>query len=310
MRVAVIGASGYIGTSTVARLRGQGFDVVEVSAPRLYADFDASDRAIVQILAHRYSRELKALAGVDVVVNAAGLPEAGSGGSAALFGANALLPGLLARSASELGVRRIVHISSAAVQGRAPVLDETVAASPFSPYSRSKALGECLIFACAQDGLEVAILRPTSVHSSERSMTRRLARLARSPLSTVAGAGSRPTPQVLLTNVAAAVALLVEHPSVPPTPVLQPWEGMTTGGLLRLLGLGRQPRRMPDYLAESLVAGARAVGQVSSAILAEARRLEMLLFGQPQKRGWLDQHLRPEAQMDEWRNMARDIRFT
>lgn len=313
MRVAVLGASGFIGASTVTRLRDHGLDVTEVSAPRLQAaaDLDAGDTTLVRELAQRHSEDLKALVGADVVVNAAGLPDAGSRGSPALFGANALLPGLLAQAAAERGVRRMVHISSAAVHGPAPVLDETAATSPFSPYSRSKALGESFAVACAQDRLELAILRPTSVHSSERSLTRGLARLAGSHFSAVAGDGSRPTPQVLLQNVAAAVVLLVEHPLVPPTPVLQPWEGVTTSGLLRLLGLGREPRRLPDFLAQSLVAGARGAGRVSSVFLAHARRLEMLLFGQPQRRGWLD-HLCPpcEGLIDDWRRMAHEIRFS
>lgn len=312
MRVAVIGASGFVGSGAVAHLRGHGLDVAEVRAPRLLATADPSrdDVGLFRVLAQLHRDDLRALIGADVLVNAAGLPDSGSPGSSKLFGANALLPGLLAHAASERGVRRMVHVSSAAVLGRSSVLDEAVDVRPFSAYSRSKAMGESLATTCAGDRLELAILRPTSVHSCERSVTRGLARLARSPFSAVAGSGSRPTPQVLLGNVSAAVGVLVEHPCVPPTPVLQPWEGITTGGLLRLLGLGREPQRLPDALARSLVVGARAAGRLSSTLLAYARRLEMLLLGQPQEGGWLDQHLLPVAGIDDWQRMAHDIRLS
>ena len=83
-----------------------------------------------------------AFAGVQVVVNAAGLATPGGTDSPALRGANALLPLVVADAADAAGVQRFVHLSSAAVQGHRPFLDESSHVQPFSAYSRSKALGE------------------------------------------------------------------------------------------------------------------------------------------------------------------------
>lgn len=87
-----------------------------------------------------------AFAGAHVIVNAAGLAAPNMQDLPALVGANALLPAVIAIAAQRTGVRRMIHLSSAAVQGAKPVLDATEYTEPFSAYSFSKALGEeCLL---------------------------------------------------------------------------------------------------------------------------------------------------------------------
>ena len=103
-----------------------------------------------------------------------------------------LAAGACWRGASPVDAR-LVHISSAAVQGRRPTLDETAEAEPFSPYSASKALGEAVVTGRRRHGVLPAHL---GARPRPRQSPAALARLCASPLASVAGSGDRPTPQV------------------------------------------------------------------------------------------------------------------
>lgn len=305
--VAVLGSSGFVGAAVTAELRERGVEVRPLAAPRLrwppghpYRMGSLPDR----VLPASVDRLARQLSGVHLVVNAAGLPDGNAGLSPRLYGANALLPTLVARACSLAGVDRLVHLSSAAVQGGEPdaPLDETSATSPFSPYSHSKALGESLLL--AEPAPERVLLRSTWVHDHGRAQTRALVRLARSPASCVAGAGSAPTPQVLIGDVAASAAHLALARGPVPGIVLQPHNGMTTGLLLRLLG-GHEPRHLPQWAVRAAVPALRGYGQLGRRPHAHARRIEMLLFGRSQVRGWLaEQGLAPALNPEAWRRLG------
>jgi nucleoside-diphosphate-sugar epimerase len=239
----------------------------------------------------------ESLEGCDVVVNAAGVATA-TGHGDSLFGANALLPGLLVAVAPSNA--RFVHVSSAAVQGRLRVLNETEERAPFSPYSLSKSLGEQVVLATRPGAV---CYRPTSVHGPGRDVTRSLVRVLKSPLASVAGTGELPSPQVRVENVGDAVALLATTEEAPPRVVLHPSEGMTTGNLVRILG-GREPLRMPWGLARAAVAVAFFVGRAVPASAGVARRLEMLWFGQGQGPSWLSERWSPDKGIDSWKELT------
>jgi UDP-glucose 4-epimerase len=283
-RVAVIGGTGFIGRTVVSSLRDRGHQVTSVPAPRL-----STAARSVEALEHAAGEsahvdELReGLRGHDVVINAAGCSEATAAAGDGLFGANALLPVVIYQAASRSAVDRYIHISSAAVQGRRPVLDETASWAPFSPYSHSKALAERALIRRPR----VCLFRPTSVHGVDRAVTRSLARLARSPLGSVAGEGTRPTPQVLVDDVGEAITWLVAASEPLPAVVLQPWSGMTTAGLLQALAR-RSPRHVPMPVARATLRALRLVGMLRPEARGVARRVEMLWLGQAQAPGWLD----------------------
>jgi UDP-glucose 4-epimerase len=259
--VAVLGASGFVGSHVVMSLTERGVDVRPVRAPRLDATSRTAEGLMIELsrpdVVAETERLRAELADAVAVVNAAGLAHA-TGAGDDLFGANALLPAVVAEAAPA-GIR-LVHVSSAAVQGRMDPLDETSQRAPFSPYSTSKALGEEL----AGSRAGTVCFRPTSV----------------------AGRGEGPTPQVLVENVADAVAHVALMQQAPPGIVLQPWEGLTVGGLARDFG-GREPRHVWPWLARLVVLLMGGVGAVFSPAAGVARRLEMLWFGQRQVAGWL-----------------------
>ena len=173
VRIAVIGASGFVGSAVVEAARGAGHTVLALRAPRLVAARTCGHQAAVDDLAVQ-------VAGVDVVVNCAGNPDASATRPEDLEAPNSVLPGVVGRAARRAGVPRYVHVSSAVVQGRRPVLDSSAATDPFSPYAESKIAGE---LAARAEGPELTtVYRPPSVHAPTRRVTRQLSAVARSPL--------------------------------------------------------------------------------------------------------------------------------
>lgn len=289
MTIAVVGASGFVGSAIVEHCRAAGVPVAGVSAPRILA---ASGRGTVPTSAARWrasrGRAFEALcltlAPYDVVINAAGLARPDAPDDPVLFGANAVLPTVVAQAAASAGVRRLVHVSTAAVQGRMEPLDETSRLCPLSPYAVSKAEGERALLEGGADGSsgpppEVVVYRPTSIHAAARAVTRELARTTRVlPMVPVAGRGDRPVPVALVENVAAGVLFAASMPA-PPSIVLHPWEGLTTRRLLELFGARRIVAlpSQPVEVALELLSRA-AVGW--PAVSARGRRLELVLQGQ------------------------------
>lgn len=284
-RVALVGSTGFVGTAVREALDRRGCEIVAVSAPRLRADERTAHELIA--LARTLAAEVD-LAGCDVVVNAAGDPDASSLDHDALIGANGLLPAVLLLAAAAGGARRFVHVSSAVVQNDVAVLDESEDLRPFSAYSASKVLGEETVRALAPEtGIEVVRYRPPSVHAAGRRVTRMIARIASSPAASVARPGTQATPQALLPNVGDAVAFLATTEQTPPPVVVHPWEGVSVAGLMRDLSGGREPRRLPRSMARAGVAAAKQAGRLHRPTAANARRVELLWMGQVQAESWL-----------------------
>ena len=287
LRWGVLGASGFIGSATAADLRSRGFEVVEIAAPRLSMP-SASDGRLVAETAASAPETLalsRALRGVDIVVNAAGLATPDAPDSPALYGANALLPAVVVTAAGWAGVQRVVHLSSAAVQGRRKILDDSAETEPFSAYSRAKALGEQAALAAAQDrSTDLVIIRATSVQGEGRGTTDTLQRIARSPLASVAAPGTQPTVVSSLSGLTAFIHAVGVGNCPMRQIVVQPWEGHSVSDVLRRAG-GKEPRVLPRWFCSGCLALGRAVSRWLPETAGLVRRIELMWMGQAQQEG-------------------------
>lgn len=305
-RVILLGASGFVGGAVALALADEACEVVCVPAPRLIGRAeqdlgtslpeDASGR---RLLAHH-------ITGAAVVINCAGDPDASSRNETGLLSANAAVPGLVADVVAEVGCPRFIHVSSAVVQGRRPVLDESREYDVVSAYGRSKMMGELEVLRRAPAA--TVIYRPPSVHSPSRRVTRSIARLARTPLATVASPASAHSPQAHIDNVASAISHLALTPSVPPPVVIHPWEGLTTSALLRLLG-SREPSVLPRRFAVAVAKLLTRLGAKCEVLAPTARRIEIIWLGQEQAESWLSvDGWKPAAEPGPWQLMGSELR--
>lgn len=301
VRWVLYGASGFVGSAIAAALPPDA-TLVPRPAPRLLQTSPELAN-ITRNARRRAERIADDLRDGDIVINAAGLAAPGQAMTPAILGANALLPATLSFASASARAARFIHISSAAVQGRT-TLDSRARWEPESAYAQSKALAEQAILELNPH--QSVIHRATSVQGPGRRVTASLQRLARSPIQSVTAApGNAPTPQVHVSQLVEAVRVLVTADN-PPKITLQPNEGFTTYTFLRLLG-GRPPRLVPTPLARLAVsAGLTCSTRARSSLMwSTARRAEMLLFGQAQESGWLDENA-PQLTVrhQDWKHLA------
>lgn len=304
----VLGATGFVGSAITTALQTKNIAVTPVSTPRLASPATTVHHLIehAQRLESVIDYLADSFAGADIVVNAAGLAAPDQTHQQSLTGANALLPVLVALAAHRTGVRRVIHISSASVQGDAPVLDESIRTAPFSAYSLSKALGESALYRLRSQwdteshAPQLTVLRATSVMGSGRRTTRLLAKFASSMFSSVAGDGTAPTPVTSVKALAQFAVAVGEFPEPLPAVILQPWEGATTGSVLRDAGR-RNPLQLPPFLCRAVIDGGFWVsGLANNRFNGAIRRLEVTWFGQRQVPGWAHENgVIPEPNVQE-----------
>lgn len=323
---AVVGASGFVGKGIIDALKGLGnSEVRSIKAPRLFSHAITTAHSVLEVLRtdlvvrDAVEELVSAFRGVDVVVNAAGVAAPNAAASKQLFGANSLLPLVIAEAARRAGVAKFIHLSSAAVQGNKDSLDESASVNPFSPYSQSKALAEQTleIWRNAQSGedtsqpnssLKVVVIRATSVQGSGRKTSNVLARIANSRLASVAKPGTQPSVVSSLQGLSEFVKTVGIYPGTVPPILIQPWEGASALEILELAGDGRTPLKIPRSLARVGVSSLKMFGRLHPGLIGIARRLEVMWFGQDQVPGWaVDNGLVPKPIYGPTDNLRRTL---
>jgi len=189
VKIAVTGASGFIGRNVVASLAGRGVEVVPIRRP-----FVA--RPLVD-----------AFHDASAVVHLAGLVSAV--GERDFWSANVDATRIVAHAAREAGVR-LVHISSLAAAGPAPASaprSEDAPCEPITAYGRSKLAGERVLHDTA--GLRWIALRPGVVYGPEDRAMLPLFRMARRGLLPLVGRAGAAYTVIHVADLVRAVAAAI-----------------------------------------------------------------------------------------------------
>jgi nucleoside-diphosphate-sugar epimerase len=208
VRVAVIGANGFIGSRLVEQWHLEGrADVVpivrrpEAAAPVLR--FELNCRVADALDEHELAR---ALDGCDAVVHAAAGPRRLVTQS----------PACVARAAGRAGTGVVIYLSSMAIHGwhAAPGTDET---SPLPrrhslPYDRWKVLGEkALRRTCLETGTRFVILRPGIVYGPRSQWTAGFAQSVVQGSAYVVAGGRGVCNAIYVDNLVHAVGLALDR---------------------------------------------------------------------------------------------------
>ncbi|HWA17669.1 MAG TPA: SDR family oxidoreductase [Devosia sp.] len=259
MRIAIIGAGGFVGGWVAEELAGG-----SSHEPLAYVRrWSSAQRVARRGIALRLADTTMDFAGIDAIVNAS-LP---------LADEPMVLRDLYGRAA-KAGVRRFVHLSSAAVYGDLEgALDETIAPRPNDDYARGKRAGELeLLRLAGAGGPEAVILRPSIIYGpfSEPWTIRYAKRITAGKWLGLGAAGDGTCNLIHARDVVRAVVAAIEAPTLSGPlvlningPDLPSWNDY-----IRLFGdaLGTEGRRTPS-------AASLAVATSSARLTRTAGRL-------------------------------------
>jgi nucleoside-diphosphate-sugar epimerase len=290
MKIAVTGATGFIGSHLAERLVAAGHEVTVLtrSPDRLawirhlplrvvYGDLDRAEAL----------RDLTA--GQDAVVHAAGLTRAVGRAEYLRVNVDGSVRLLEAALVNSPGLRRFVYLSSQAAMGPSPTggsLNEDAPRRPISAYGASKSLAE-LALARFGDRVPITAIRPPWVYGPRDRDTLAYFRLAGRGLRLVVGARNRFN-IVHVADLVQGIALAAE--SALPGPrayFLTDGEGWTIEQLTRMMAdaTGRRTLRVPVPVA--VVAIVAAGNELVAAITRRPPLIGWRKLGETWHRCWL-----------------------
>ncbi|OIR06665.1 3 beta-hydroxysteroid dehydrogenase/delta 5--_4-isomerase [mine drainage metagenome] len=165
--VCVLGGSGFVGSAIVAKLDAAGYSVKVLTRRRDSAKHLCLLPKVTVVECNVFDSQAlsSALKGADAVINLIGILHQSR--RLSFNAAHHDLPAQLAKICVDLGIKRLVHMSSLQADERAP-----------SQYLRSKAAGEAALRAL-QDKLNITIFRPSIIFGEADSFTNLFATLVR-----------------------------------------------------------------------------------------------------------------------------------
>jgi nucleoside-diphosphate-sugar epimerase len=285
-RVVVTGAAGFVGSHLVHRLQRAGLPVVAIVRSPPTVDPAEGLEYVVRDLEQVDSLADLLRAG-DVIVHLAArvhrMHDAANDAGAAYRSANLDVAQMLARSAAECGVRRVIFLSTAKVFGEGRERPYTIndPAAPADPYAQSKIDAEQVIRAVGDEsGFEWTILRPPFVYGpGGKGNFPRLVALARVaqivPLPLAAVDNKRSI--VFVGNLVDAIVRCGLHPRANRRIVLPTDDhDVSTPELLRAIAAARSSRvRLFPCPPSLLRAAARLIGRSAEMDrLTESLRLD------------------------------------
>ena len=263
----VTGASGFVGSALIGQLRRIGIRAMGVgrdSAPGI-------NFGVGEIDAHTEWRRV--LEGIECVLHAAGrahiLRDAAADPLAEFRRVNVEGTHRLALQAAEMGVKRMVFISSIGVNGistdRRGAFTFEDRPGPVEPYGQSKFEAElALQEVAANTNLEVVIVRPPLVYGpGVRANFLRLMNLVRRGVPLPLGGVHNRRSLVALDNLVDMLICCARHPAAAAkTFLVSDDEDLSTPDLLRRIGTAMGvPIRLVPMPRWLLLQGARLIGR-------------------------------------------------
>lgn len=193
MRVLVTGATGFIGRSLVGRLVSRGHKVrALVRETSNIEDLDPEAEKATGDMTDTESLR-KALRGVDMVYNCAGLLGKWGGKEEKLYAVNVAGVRNLLIACLSSRVQHVIHLSAGGVTGPVPnePVDEKYPCHPSTPYERTKWEGEQAALEMAgKDCIPLTVVRPTFTYGPGDPHKLTLFRAVRKGIFAFVGSGA------------------------------------------------------------------------------------------------------------------------
>ncbi len=229
MKIAVTGASGFLGSHLLPKLVEHGHEVVALvrqkssraklmsqNFPLFPVDFDLS------------SSIASAIQGCDTVIHLLGVI---NGSEALLKRANIEITDHLIEACKTAKIERIIHMSSVA------------ATMGHGPYGRSKAQGEALV---RQSGIPCVIFQPAYIYGSgDLNLTQRMTRVLKySPIVPVLGGGSFKIQPVHVDDICQAMIQAIDQNMENETFILAGPDQVSLKDMLHMMANAMKVRRI------------------------------------------------------------------
>lgn len=250
MRVAVTGASGFVGKAVVQQLAGNGHEVLSYARqPTHFASTQGISSMVAPELGIHADWRFRAEDGIDVLVHSAARVHVMQDASADPLNefrkVNVAGTEILARQAALAKVKRFIFLSSIKVNGESTEEGQPFTAAdvpaPRDPYGISKNEAEQLMHQIsAETGMEVVIIRSPLVYgpgvrANFESMMRWLARGVPLPLAAVT---ENRRSLVALDNLVDLIVKCLYHPAAAnQTFLVSDGEDLSTAQLLKRMGV-------------------------------------------------------------------------
>ncbi len=298
MNVLVTGATGFVGTALLKRMGHENFNVrAAVLAGEQTSHLpSAVEKALVQPLSNT-AEYADALRGIDIVVHLAArvhvMNEHAVDPLAEYRMANVSGTERLARQAASAGVRRLVFLSSAKVngEGRPALYTEDDPPSPEDPYSISKREAEDALRRVEREtGLEVVIIRPPLVYGpGVKANFRRLLEMVVRGIPLPLGCIRNRRSLIGLGNLADAIVVCSIHQrAAGNTYLVSDGDAISTPELVRQIAaaLGRPARLFPLPLMLMRLAGVMtgkgaSVERISGSLMVDSGKIRRELNWEP-----------------------------